>query len=56
MNAQRGNFANNAVWYTIVFKISALHFFGQKLSDVTTWWKIQSSILITIIVEKSWIL
>ena len=44
-------FANAAVWYTIVFKVSAFQFFGQKLADVTPWSKILSSILITIIVE-----
>ena len=34
MNPPGGNFANGAVWYTIVLKVSAFTFLGQKLADV----------------------
>ena len=46
-----GNFANGAVSYTIIFKVSAFQLFNQKLVDVRPWSDIVSSILITIIVE-----
>ena len=33
MNPLSGNFANGVVYYTIVFKISALYFFGPNTGD-----------------------
>ena len=35
MNSPDGNLANGAVWYTIVFKVSAFTFFIQKLEIET---------------------
>ena len=36
---QGGHFANDADWHTIVFKISALQFFGPKLEIDTVCFK-----------------
>ena len=33
MNAQGGTVVSGAVWYTIVFKVSAFYFFGPKTRD-----------------------
>ena len=30
MNPPGGNFANSAIWHTIVYKVSAFHFLGPK--------------------------
>ena len=51
-----GKFASEAVWLTIAFKVSAFHFFCQKLTDVPIWSTILSSNLITIIVAERWFL
>ena len=48
-----GNYASRVVWHTIVFKVSAFHFFYPNLGDVTIWSKILSSIVTTIIVEET---
>ena len=39
MNPLGGNFANCAVCYTITFKVSAFHFFSQKLEIETVWFE-----------------
>ena len=56
LNPPGGNFASGAVWHTIAFKVSAFHFFGQKLTDVPIWFTFLSSNLITIIVAERWFL
>ena len=53
-----GNFASGAVWHTFVFKVPAFRrgfpCLGPQLTDVTTWSKILSSILITIFFDRTW--
>ena len=55
-----GNIASETVWHTIVFKALAFRgqggfpFLGPKLTDVTIWTKILSSILITIVIDRTW--
>ena len=56
MNPLGGNFVSGAVWHTIIFKVSAFHFFGQKLADVTIYSTHLSSNFITIIVTERWFL
>ena len=53
-----GNFASGAVWHTIAFKVLAFlgrfPFLGPKLTDVTISSKILSSMLITIVIDRTW--
>ena len=51
-NPPGGNFASEAVWHAIAFKVSVFHFFGQKLTDVPIWSTFLISNLITIIVAE----
>ena len=36
MNSTGGNFVYGAVWYTIMFKVLAFYFFGQKIAECDT--------------------
>ena len=54
MNQPGGYFANGVVWYTIVFQISAFHFFTKNWSSKLSVSKILSSVQITITVEEPW--
>ena len=35
MNPPGNNFANDAIWYKIIFNVLAFYFFGQKLKTVS---------------------